>query len=364
MKKIFVTKPSLPNLDEVCDSLEDVWSSRVLTNGGKFSTKFEEELCSYLGCKYVSLYSNATMALFAVLQILNKKGGVITSPYTFVATTNSIILSGNIPIFVDIDPENFCLDVALIESKIDSNTVAIMPVYTYGLIPDINEINRIALRNNLLLVYDAAHSFGVKPYLDKYLTDYGDVTIFSFHATKVFNTFEGGVVATNSLKLKEQLDQFKNFGIVDEESISLFGLNCKMSEFNSIIGINQLKYINKNLQKRELIYKKYSSNFCNIKDILLTSNNVYQYNYSYYPMRIISGRRNDLYRYLLRNNVVSRKYFYPLVTDYQPYREKFGNLNFVQAKKIADEIICLPIYPDLLDSEQDYIIELVQDFFK
>lgn len=362
MSKIFVTKPSLPDIELVFDSLKDVWSSRILTNGGKFSTQFESDLKDYLGCKYVCLYSNATMALFAILQLLEKKGGVITSPYTFVATTNAIILSGNTPVFVDIDPNNFCLNASLIEDAIDSSTIAILPVYTYGFIPDLEKMSAIASKHNLLFVSDAAHSFGVKPQLNKFLTDYGDATIFSFHATKVFNTFEGGAIATNSLELKTRLDQFKNFGIVNEESIDSFGLNCKMSEFNSIIGIHQLNQINNYINRRKIISKKYTEIFEKNNSIKIPKNNVFEYNYSYYPILVESNIRDKLFNHLMDNNVLTRKYFYPLVTDYAPYVKKFGPLSFDIADNIADQVICLPIYPDLLDIEQDRIIKLIVDF--
>jgi dTDP-4-amino-4,6-dideoxygalactose transaminase len=248
--KINVTQPFLPDLNEFLPYLEKIWGSKCLTNCGPFHEQLEEELCKYLGVKYVSLFTNGTLALVTALQSMRITGEVITTPYSFVATSHALLWNNIKPVFVDIDPETLNMDPKKIELAITPYTTAIMPVHCYGRPCDVDEIQKIADRYNLKIIYDAAHAFGVNCHCGS-LLNHGDLSILSFHATKVFNTFEGGAIISSDLRTKILIDQLKNFGFLDEIKVVSLGLNAKMSEFNAALGLLQLKYIDKLIEKRK-----------------------------------------------------------------------------------------------------------------
>jgi dTDP-4-amino-4,6-dideoxygalactose transaminase len=363
-KKIYVTQPFLPPLEELVPHLEKIWSTKILTNGGPYHQQLEEELCKYLGVKYISLFNNGTIALITALQALKISGEVITSPYSFVATANSLLWNNIRPVFIDIDPKTLNLDPKKIESAITDKTTAILPVHCYGTACDVDEIEKIATRNNLKVIYDAAHAFGVNCHCGSVL-NHGDLSILSFHATKVFNTFEGGAIVCKDSAMKNHIDNLKNFGFVNETTVIESGINGKMSELNAVIGLLQLKHIDSVLHKRRLLANYYSEGLIKIPGITILENNFSKNsNHSYYPILIESDyklARDELYEKLKSNNILTRRYFYPLISEFEMYK----NLPSAERKNLsnsivaANKVLCLPIYPDLERSFQDKIIELI-----
>ena len=286
---IYVTRPYIPPLEEFVPYLEGIWKSNILTNGGPFHQKLEQALCDYLEVDYISLFNNGTIALITALQALEVKGEVITTPYSFVATANSLLWNGIKPVFVDIDPISLNLDPSKIEEAITDKTTAIMPVHCYGRPCDLELIHRIAQRYNLKVIYDAAHAFGVK-YKSRSVLIGGDLSVLSFHATKVFNTFEGGAIVCHDANTKKRIDQLKNFGFVDEVTIVDAGINGKMSEINAAMGVLQLKSIDSVLLKRQKIdeiYRVAIDNISGVECLQLMSN--VKENYSYFPILIKSN---------------------------------------------------------------------------
>jgi dTDP-4-amino-4,6-dideoxygalactose transaminase len=360
-----VTQPFLPSLDEFIPYLEKIWASKILSNGGKFHQNLEEELCSYLGVEYISLFSNGTLGLITALQALDIKNEVITTPYSFVATSHSILWNGLIPVFVDIDPVSYNIDPTKIEASITEKTTAILAVHCYGNPCAVNEISKIANKYNLKVIYDAAHAFGVTEHGNSILK-YGDLSVLSFHATKVFNTFEGGAIISNSKEMKTKIDHLKNFGFVDEITVVEAGINAKMSEINSAFGLLQLKYIKEVIGKRSLIDHIYRENLRGIKGIkcspILTRNP----NYTYFPIIVEKSfplSRDELYTILKSKGINTRRYFYPLISDFPLYNkyveDKYSS--YPVARNISDSILCLPIYPDLAQEEQSMIIALIKE---
>ncbi len=361
-----VTQPFLPPLEEFIPYLEAIWESKTLTNCGPFHQQLEKALCDHLGIKHISLFTNGTLALMTALQSLKITGEVITTPYSFVATSHSLLWNGIKPVFVDIDPATLNIDPAKIESAITPQTTAIMAVHCYGHPCDVEAIQNIALKYNLKIIYDAAHAFGVKDEGGSILR-HGDLSILSFHATKVFNTFEGGAIICNDAETKHQIDQLKNFGFTDEITISSLGINGKLSELNSAFGLLQLKYIDQAIQKRKAIDHQYRKGLSNIRGICPIANDqAVVANYSYFPIRVkpdYSLNRDELYEKLKKHNIYSRRYFYPLISDFPMYRSlpSSSHSNLPVARTIADQIICLPIYSDLEAHHVDQIIELCRD---
>ena len=350
--KIFVTQPSLPPLSEFVESLQKIWDSKVLTNGGEFHQELEKALCEYLGVKYISLFNNGTIALLTALQALNIKGEVITTPYSFVATTHSLLWNGLTPIFVDIDPETLNLDPQKIEAAITDKTTAIMPVHCYGHPCDVDAIQKIADNYNLKVIYDAAHAFGVECHCGSVL-NHGDLSILSFHATKVFNTFEGGAIISPDEKTKIRIDQLKNFGHVGETNVVAPGINGKMSEINAAFGLLQLKHIDHALAKRKAIDAAYRERLKGINGIdCLNGSGETVANYSYFPI-VVQGdypiSRDDLNERLKVIGIHPRRYFYPLITEFPMYRglPSANHENLQVASAASKKILCLPIYPDL-----------------
>lgn len=362
-KPLFVTQPYLPPLEEFIPYLEKIWQSKILTNGGPFHQQLEQALCDYLGVKHIALFANGTLALVTALQALRITGEVITTPYSFVATAHSLLWNGIKPVFVDIDPDTLNLDPAQIEAAITPQTTAIMPVHCYGQPCDVEAIQKIADNYNLKIIYDAAHAFGVKNNQGSIL-NHGDLSILSFHATKVFNTFEGGAIICPDAKTKLRIDHLKNFGFVDEVTVVAPGINGKMSELNAALGLLQLQHIDEAIAARKRIDAVYREQLKEIKGIRCLSNEGYSANYSYFPIMVEANypvSRDALYQKLRENNVYARRYFYPLISDFPMYRglQSAISSNLPIAKKVANEVICLPIYPTLESTQQNNIISLI-----
>lgn len=360
---INVTRPYLPELKEFIPYLEKIWESKVLTNAGPFHNQLEEELKKYLGIEHISLFTNGTLALITALQALRITGEVITTPYSFVATSHSLLWNGIKPVFVDIDPNDLNIDSSKIEALITPQTTAILPVHCYGNPCNIDEIQRIADNYNLKIIYDAAHSFGVCNSNGSILNA-GDLSILSFHATKVFNTFEGGAIVCHSKKIKDHIDHLKNFGYVNELSVVAPGINAKMSEFNSALGILQLKHIDKVVNQRRAIDNKYRKYLSKIPGIKCIANYAEKPNYSYFPILIqpeFPLSRDNLHERFQYYGIKTRRYFYPLITEFPMYRSlpSASKSLLPAATAAADSVLCLPIFPDLTSKEQDYIIDII-----
>jgi dTDP-4-amino-4,6-dideoxygalactose transaminase len=344
--------------------LEQIWQNQVLTNGGPFHQQLETALCDHLGVNHISLFSNGTLGLVSALQALRVTGEVITTPYSFVATAHSLLWHGNRPVFVDIDPETLNLDPARIEAAITPQTTAIMPVHCYGSMCDVSAIQRIADNYNLRVVYDAAHAFGVRDGNGSIL-NHGDLSVLSFHATKVFNTFEGGAIVCHDAKTKQRIDNLKNFGIVDEVTVVAPGINAKMSEFNAALGLLQLRDLDVVLAKRRAIDARYREGLADVPGIVCVPRGAQSVdNYSYFPILVKPAYglgRDALYEALKARGIFARRYFYPLISNLPMYRglASADPANLPIANRAAREILCLPIYPSLTEDEQGRIVEAI-----
>ena len=352
-KPTYVTQPSLPPLDEFVESLKEIWDSKWLTNNGKFHQQLEKEMAEYLGVKYVSLFSNGTLALMTALQVLRITGEVITTPYTFVATTHSLNWNGIKPVFVDVDPVYGNLDPLKIEAAITPKTTAIMPVHVYGNPAEVERIQEIADTYGLKMIYDAAHAFSIN-YKGQSILNFGDLSILSFHATKVYNTIEGGAIICQDEKTKKRIDFLKNFGFAGETTVIAPGINAKMNELQAAFGLLQLKYLKGNIQKSRELAEMYDQGLENIIGIrTLKQHPEADHNFSYYPIFVdekeYGKSRDELYEYLKANNIFGRRYFYPLVSEFPMYKglDSAKPANLPNASKLAEQVICLPIYPEL-----------------
>ena len=363
---IFVTQPSMPPFEEFIESLKITWDNKILTNGGPFHQQLEEALASYLGVQYISLFSNGTLALITALQALRISGEVITTPFSFVATTHALWWNGIKPVFVDIEPETYTLDPAKIESAITPHTTAILPVHVYGNPCRVQQIEKIANTYGLKVIYDACHTFGSK-IKGQSIVSFGDLSILSFHATKVFNTFEGGAIICHDEKTKTHIDQLKNFGFTGETTVVAPGINAKMNEIQAAFGLLQLKYIDEKIAKRRELSELYRSLLTGINGInLMHETPELQYNYGYFPVLIdekeYGSSRDDLYEHLKKSNIFTRRYFYPLISSFPTYKSLASSdpSNLVTAISIASQVLCLPIYPDLelfdIERISNYII--------
>jgi len=365
MKPIYVTQPHLPPLDDFIPYLKQIWDSKILTNGGPLHQQLEKELCDYLGVEHIALFTNGTIALVTALQALRITGEVITTPYSFVATSHSLLWNGIKPVFVDIDPITLNLDPNKIESAITPQTTAILPVHCYGHPCDVERIQKIADTYGLKVIYDAAHTFGVKCQNDKSLLAYGDLSVLSFHATKVFNTFEGGAIVCPDAKIKQRIDHLKNFGFVDEVTVVAPGINGKMSEIISAFGLLQLRNFDDALKKRKALDERYRKSLSGVKGIeCLPQAREKAANYSYFPILVGNEyplSRDGLFQKLRDNAIYARRYFYPLISDFPMYRglPSAASSNLPVAKKAASEVICLPIYPALTFDQVDFIVSLL-----
>ena len=366
-RKVYVTEPALPPLSEFQPYLEDIWGSKQVTNNGKFHKDLENALCEYLGVKYLSLFSNGTLALITALQALNIRGEVITTPYSFVASTHALHWNGIKPVFSDIDPVTMNLDPQKIEAAITPNTTAIMPVHVYGTPCDVERINYLADIYGLKVIYDAAHAFGVKTN-DQSVLNYGDLSILSFHGTKVFTTFEGGAIISHDAGMKKRIDFLKNFGFADEITVVGPGINGKMNEFQAALGVLQLKYIDSYIQKRRdisTLYRQRLSKIPNTK--LLEFNDDVKLNYSYFPIfienNVAENMRDKVYEALQKRGFYGRRYFYPLISSFPTYRgiPSAAPENLPVAERISKEVICLPLYPGLKVSDLNNICTIIED---
>jgi len=363
-ENIYVTQPYLPPLEEFMPYLEEIWQSKWLTNSGPFHQQLEQELADYLGVDHVALFTNCTIALVTALQALRISGEVITTPYSFVATSHSLLWNGIKPVFVDVDPDTLNLNPEKIEAAITPQTTAIMPVHCYGQPCDIEGIQNIADTYNLRIIYDAAHAFGVKDNGGSILR-HGDLSVLSFHATKVFNTFEGGAIICPDAKMKVHIDRLKNFGHVGEVKVIAPGINGKMSEFNAALGLLQLKYIDQAIERRKQIDTIYRQRLRGLSGISCLSDAGEKVaNYAYFPILVGADyplSREKLYETLMDHGIHPRRYFYPLISDFPMYRglPSANRENLPRATVAADQILCLPIYPDLSDEDIDRIVSVI-----
>ncbi|MGL5665035.1 MAG: DegT/DnrJ/EryC1/StrS family aminotransferase [Shewanella sp.] len=359
-----VTKPFLPPLKEFTEYLEKIWDSEIITNNGPYHKQLEEELCKTLGVKYISLFNNGTIALIAALKALDIRGEVITTPFSFVATAHSLVWNGLTPVFADIEDDGFNIDVNKIEALITEKTKAIMPVHCYGCPCDVERIEQIAKKNNLSVIYDAAHAFAVEKNA-KSILNYGDLSVISFHATKVFNTFEGGAIVCQSKEMKDKIDSLKNFGIEDEVTVSNVGINGKLSEINSAFGLIQIKYLEHCVTKRQSVFDFYNEKLSGISGIELPINLHTEGNYSYYPIRVLDSfklSRDELYEYLKTFGILSRRYFYPLISDMPMYKDypSAQSAALPNAHLASKQVLCLPIYPTITIEELTNIVNAIK----
>lgn len=352
-KPIYVTQPSLPDLDEFVPYLQQIWDNKILTNNGPFHKQLEKELAEFLGVPYISLFANGTLALVTALQVLRITGEVITTPYSFVATTHSLWWNNIKPVFVDIEPEFGNLDPDKIEAAITPKTTAILPVHVYGNPCKVNRIQEIADIYGLKVIYDAAHCFGVK-HLGKGICNFGDISILSFHATKVFNTMEGGAIVCHDAATKKRIDYLKNFGFAGETTVMAPGINSKMNEMQAALGLVQLRHYHENIEKRKIIADTYRKELSGIKGIsFLPIPENTESNHAYFPIFVDEKEygisRDQLYEKLKQHNIYGRRYFYPLISEFSMYKglDSAKPENLPVATKMAKEVICLPIYPDL-----------------
>jgi len=363
---IYVTQPSLPSFDKFSEYLKVLWNNKHLTNNGKFHQELESKLADFLGVEYLSLFANGTLALMVSLQALRVSGEVITTPFSFVATTHALHWNNINPVFCDINEKDGNLNPDKIEALITPKTTAILPVHVYGNPCDNEKIQKIADTYGLKIIYDAAHAFGVEQN-NKTILNWGDLSILSFHATKTFHTFEGGAIICNDSKTKQRIDFLKNFGFAGEEAVVAPGINAKMNEISAIMGLLQLPIYEENRLKRKKISELYKSKLVNTKGIRLIDNfeNTTE-NYSYFPIfidkKIFGKSRNDIYNLLKQNNIFARKYFFPLISQFSTYRglKSASKENLPVATRIADEVLCLPLYADM--SFED--VEMITSFIK
>jgi len=361
-KKITVTQPCLPPLEEFMPYLQQIWDNKWLTNNGPLHQQLEQKLADYLGVKYISLFSNGTLALISALQALNIQGEVITTPFSFVATTHSLWWNKITPVFVDIEPEYLNLDPDKIEAAITDRTTAIMPVHVYGNPCKMDEIQRIADKHGLKVIYDAAHAFGVKKD-NVSILNRGDLSILSFHATKVFSTIEGGAIICHTQEMKHHIDNLKNFGFQGETVVEEPGINAKLNEVQAAYGLLQLKYINGFIEKRKMLTEMYQTLLKDVPGIrFLPDMEGVTHGYSYFPIlideEIFGQSRDTLYDKLKENNIFARRYFYPLISNFNPYRElpSAKEENLPISTQAALKVLCLPIYPEL---QGEFVFKIV-----
>lgn len=364
-KNLTVTTPLMPDLGEFSQMLKDIWESKWITNNGQFHQQLEEALCAYLKVQYVSLFTNGTLPLLTALQALRVSGEVITTPYTFVATTHSIWWNGLKPVFVDIDPSNCGMDPDRIEAAITPRTTAIMPVHCYGKPCDIVRIQQIADKYGLKVIYDAAHCFGVEVN-GKSILEYGDISTLSFHATKVFNTVEGGAMVMHDAATKQRIDYLKNFGFESETEVIAPGINSKLDEMRAIYGLLNLRQVDDAIEARHRVAIHYREALRPVQGIRFFDDMPgVRHNYSYFPIFVDAEEygmtRDELFFKLREHNIMSRRYFYPLISTFSTYRglPSATTENLPNATRIANEVICLPMHHELSEEDVDRVLEIV-----
>ncbi|MFR2732694.1 DegT/DnrJ/EryC1/StrS family aminotransferase [Hoylesella buccalis] len=363
---ITVTSPLLPDLDEFHGLLKEIWDSKWITNNGSFHKKLEAALCEYLKVPYVSLFTNGTLPLLTALQALRITGEVITTPYSFVATTHALWWNGIKPVFVDIDPRTGNLDPNKIEAAITPKTTAILPVHVYGKPCEVDAIQAIADKYGLKVIYDAAHAFGVEVNGESILNA-GDMSTLSFHATKVFNTIEGGAMIMHDAKTKQRIDYLKNFGFAGETEVVGPGINSKMDEVRSAYGLLNLKQVDAAIAARKKVAMAYRDALRSVEGITFWDDMPgVKHNYSYFPVFVDAEKygmtRDELYEKMRMKNVWGRRYFYPLISEFSTYRglESATSENLPQAKKMAESVICLPMHHALSEEDCSRIIDVIK----
>ena len=368
--RIFVSRPSLPPLDEFIPYLDKIWESRQLTNMGPFHDQFEKELAEYLGVEHISLLVNGTIALMLAIKALNIKGEVITTPFSFVATSQVLHWNNIKPVFVDIEPDYFNIDPEKIGSGITKKTMAILPVHVFGNPCKHEQIAQIAQENNFPVIYDASHAFGVKLNNESIL-NFGDLSVVSFHATKAFNTFEGGAIIIHNKKLKDKIDRLKNHGFINEITIEGFGINGKMNEFQAALGILQLKKFDEQVTRRNEIVEIYKNGLNGIHGISFINEQIgLENSHSFLPILVnpleFGNTRDNLYEHLKKYNIFTRRYFYPLISDLPLYSKlpSASKRNLPVSARISQQVLCLPIYPDIENDTIYEIIEIIIGFSK
>lgn len=361
---IMVTRSSLPALDEYVNEIKSIFDNHHMTNMGPIYKKLQHQLIDYLGVRYLSMFVNGHLALETVIQAMglkDKGGEVITTPFTFVSTTHAIVRNGLTPVFCDIRPDDYTIDPGKIEALITDKTVAILPVHVYGSICDVEAIDAIAKKHGLKVIYDAAHAFGVK-YKGKGIGNFGDAAMFSFHATKVFNTIEGGAVAFHDESLRKSMHSLKNFGIEDEDHIDEVGENAKMDEFRAAMGVCNLRNIEECIASRKQVFERYVERLGGIKGIqLIKEQKDTQPNYAYFPV-VFDGYkydRNEIKEKLEKQNIFARKYFYPITNKFSCYAEKYGNADVPIASHISERVLTLPMYAGLSIEDVDKICNII-----
>lgn len=363
-KPLYIAQPYLPPLEEFLPHLENIWESKVLTNGGPYHQRFEQALAEYLGCEHVALCSNGTLALILALQALRITGEVITTPYSFVATSHALHWNGIKPVFVDISPETFNIDPSKIEAAITPSTTAILALHCYGESAETEAIEKIADIYNLKVIYDAAHAFGVEDSGGSLLR-HGDMSITSFHATKVFTTFEGGAIICPDAKTKQRINYLKNFGFADETTVIAPGINGKMNEFSAALGLVQLDHFSSVIAHRRTIDEQYRKLLENQPGIHCPKFDITpKRNYSYFPVLVGDNypvSRDELYERLKARNIFSRRYFYPLISNFPTYRglPSSQTSNLPVANRIANQILCLPIHAGVSLKDVEEIASLI-----
>ena len=362
--KILVTRSSMPPFEEYVDEIKDIWDSHWMTNMGVKHCELQAQLKEYLKVENMDLLVNGHMAIELSLQALGfSEGEVITTPFTFASTTHAIVRNGLKPVFCDIDPVTYTMDVTKLEDLISDKTVAILPVHVYGHICNVDEIERIAKKHNLKVVYDAAHAFG-ETVDGKGVGSFGDVSCFSFHATKVYNTIEGGAVCFKDEQFGKDIYRLKNFGIKNEEVVDGVGANAKMNEFCAAMGICNLKHVDSEIQKRKKVVERYREHLEGVKGIQLAAvQDKVQPNYAYFPAvfdKDVFGKdRDEVFGKLAENGIGARKYFYPLTNEFDCYKGQFDASNTPIALKISKQVLTLPLYADLDIADVDRICKVI-----
>lgn len=359
---IQVTRSTMPAFEEYVEEIKDLWDSHWLTNMGAKHKQLEAELTKYLHTPNITLFTNGHLALECAIAAFNLTGEVITTPFTFASTTHAIMRNGLKPVFCDINREDYTMDVDRIESLITDKTSAIVPVHVYGNICNVKEIERIAKKYNLKVIYDAAHAFGVCVD-DVNVSNFGDASMFSFHATKVFHTIEGGAVTFNNIEIKKILDDLKNFGITGPESVEYIGGNAKMNEFQAAMGLCNLRHIDAEIDKRKTVVDRYKENLKDVKGIqMVKCQDGVHSNYAYFPVLFDGYKRNrdEVYEALKAENIIARKYFYPLANNFECYKDKYNSQETPVAQFVSERVLTLPLYADLELEEVDRICHLIK----
>lgn len=363
MGQILVTRSSMPMLEEYVNEISSMWNSHWLTNMGPKHKELQLKLCDYLGVENIDLLTNGHMALELTLQAMNLQGEVITTPFTFASTTHAIVRNGLTPVFCDIDPETYCMDASKIERLITDRTCAILPVHVYGNVCNIEEIERIARKYELKVIYDAAHTFG-ETYNGKGIGSFGDASCFSFHATKVFNSIEGGAVCYQDKQLGAKIYELKNFGIHGPEEVPAVGANAKMNEFCAAMGLCNLRHVEEEIAKRKVVVERYCTHLAGVDGIRLNAiqENV-KSNYAYFPVvfeeDLYGASRAEVFMALEKNGISARKYFYPLTNTFECFHGKYDVTKTPVALHISQRVLTLPLYADLAPEDVDRICSIV-----